>query len=213
MRIGVFGGSFNPPHIGHQIVAEHARDALRLDRVLWVPNNIPPHRDPAGVATADRLRMVERAVQGNSGFEVSRLELDREGPSYMVDTLRLAQSDGDHLFLIIGMDSLLSFSSWRAPEEICRLAQLAVYPRNVHRDTTGKAGANTSSDTASNADLNAASNDASGDQWPFIELDAPVVDVSSTSIRDRIYNGRTVRYLVPESVHDYISEHKLYREL
>jgi nicotinate-nucleotide adenylyltransferase len=129
MRIGVFGGTFDPPHIGHLIVAGDVHARLGLDRVLFVPSAVPPHKIARVRASADlRARMVRAATGGDPRFEVDELELRREGPSYTVDTLRELRDRfrGAELFFLIGMDALRDFPTWRAPDEILRMAQLAV---------------------------------------------------------------------------------------
>ena len=130
MRIGVFGGEFDPPHLGHLAVVRAARDQLALDRLLVIPTGRPPHRDASPTPGEDRLRMAQLAFAGEPGVEVSRIELDREGPSYTVDTLRALAPLGE-LVLIVGADQC-DLRSWREPDEILRLASLAVAPRGGH---------------------------------------------------------------------------------
>ena len=189
MRIGVFGGSFNPPHLGHLVVAERAREALELDTVLWVPNRRPPHKAEPETAPEHRRRMVELAVHGNPGFLASDIELRRPGLSFTVDTLQeLRSSMPGELVLIVGMDSLATFESWRRPDEILRLATLAAYPRLGH--------------SPARVDRNLRSR---------IELiDAPLFEISSTAIRERIKRGESVRYLLPDAVAEYSRVHSLY---
>ncbi len=190
-QIGVFGGSFNPPHVGHLIVAEAARVQLGLDRVLWVPNNVPPHKDLDGGATnADREAMVKATIDGNPYFELSEIELNRKGLSFMVDTLDelSAEYPSASLWLIIGMDSLVSFGRWRNPDQIVDLAKLAVYPR------TGFSLEDADSSYRAAATL----------------LDAPIVDVSSTKIRARVRGGSVNRYEMPQSVFHFLSDQNLY---
>jgi nicotinate-nucleotide adenylyltransferase len=131
-RIGLFGGTFDPPHLGHLALAERARDQLRLDRVIFMPSGLPPHKRRRAVAPpAHRLAMTRIAVRGNAGFVVSALETRRRGASYTVDTLRAlaAREPEARLYLVIGEDSLRDFPTWHAPEEIAELAALAVAPR------------------------------------------------------------------------------------
>ena len=127
MRIGVFGGEFDPPHLGHLAVVRAARDQLALDRLLVMPTGHPPHRDASPTPAEDRLRMAQLAFAGEPGVEVSRIELDREGPSYTVETLRALAPLGE-LVLIVGADQC-DLRSWREPDEILQLASLAVAPR------------------------------------------------------------------------------------
>lgn len=189
MRVGIFGGSFNPPHLGHLVVAEQALEVLGLDRVIWIPSNTPPHKTPSKVDGTHRLRMVEIAVEGNERFEVSTAELDRGGVSYTVDTLEALSSDeSTELFLIVGADGLAAFESWYRPKRILELATLVVYPRKGH--------------------------EVESRQSSFFEravwLDTPVIEVSSSALRARLGEGKTVRYLIPEGVLRYIRDNALY---
>jgi nicotinate-nucleotide adenylyltransferase len=190
MRVGIFGGTFNPPHVGHLVVAERAREALNLDEVLWIPNRTPPHKAEHDMDPVHRLRMVEIAISGNPAFGVSEIELDRSGKSYTIDTLKRLRDDLEaELILIVGMDSLASFPSWRNPEDIMGIASLATYPRASY--------AFDSVDPRVRARVTV--------------VDAPVLDISSTDIRLRLSRGESVRYLVPPAVLDYILTNKLYR--
>ena len=195
MHLGLFGGSFDPPHVGHLVVAETLREAFALDRVVWMPAARPPHKPGHTLApAADRLAMVRLAVAGNAAFEVSDLELRRADetgvPSYTVDTLRAlhAAYPGAAWSLLIGEDSLATFGSWREPAEIARLARLVVYRR-------AGAGAASAGPFAHDARF----------------ADAGPLDVSSTDLRARLRAGRSVRYLVPDAVGAYASAHGLYR--
>lgn len=197
MRVGILGGVFNPPHIGHLVCAQEAHEQLRLDRVLLVPVGEAPHRsiegDPGGETRAE---LCERAVAGDERFRVSRIEVDRPGPSYTLDTLgELAErSPQDSLVLILGADQAASLPEWRGPEEVLRLAVVAVAEREggrreeVRRATAGLRGA---------------------ERIGFFAM--PRIDVSSTLVRERAATGRPVRYLVPDAVAELIEEGGLYR--
>lgn len=195
-RIGVFGGTFNPPHLGHLLCAEAAAEQLGLDRVLFVPTAVPPHKpvvdDPGGEVRAD---LVEAAVAGDERFAVSRIELLRAGPSYTVDTLRELRSahPDDELTLIIGGDMALSFHGWREPESIVKLARLGVVEREeIDDDTIRRA--------------------LSGLGRARIDFFSMVrCDISSTLVRRRAAEGRSLHYLVPEAVASQIEERRLYR--
>ena len=194
MRLALFGGSFNPPHIGHLVVAQTCADAAGLDRVVWMPAATPPHKqgDPALAPADARLALVERAIAGNDRFAVSDLELRRAGVSYTVDTLRqLADAHpGDELALIVGGDSLSAFASWRAPREILDLASLLVYARP-------------------GSDLGDAPD------WVLDRttvVDGLPLDLSSTAVRARVRAGQSVRYLVPDAVRQHVAELGLYHE-
>lgn len=193
-RLGVFGGTFDPPHVGHLALAEWARDELALDRVLFVPAGEPPHKRAARRSTArHRLAMIRLAVRGHAAFEVSTLELDREGPSFTVDTLmEMARREPSaERFLIVGGDMFDLFPKWRSPELILSLATLVVAlrpearsPRRTRWDRIGH-----------------------GVRW----LGNPALDVSSSAIRTRAAAGRSLRYLVPDPVARYAGRHGLYR--
>lgn len=192
MQIGLFGGTFNPPHLAHLIVAELVRERLRLDQVLWIPAAAPPHkRDTAPAPAADRLMMTRLAVESNPFFAVSEIELRRQGVSYTVDTLRQLQDErpNDAFLLILGGDSLSTFNSWHRPDEIAARVPLVAYRRP-------------------GADLSALD--------PHLLrhvrfVDAPLIEISGTDIRARIREGRSIRYLVPERVRAYIEANRLYR--
>jgi nicotinate-nucleotide adenylyltransferase len=190
MRTGVFGGTFDPPHLGHLVAAADAFRALRLDRLLIVPSAAPPHklrtvRAPAAL----RLEMVRAAVQGDPRFEADGRELLREGPSYSVDTLRELSGTGlaGELFFLIGADNLREIGGWREPHEIVRLARLAVLTR-------------------------AGEGAPPGGPFPALEVPVTRVDVSATDIRRRVAAGESIRYLVPEGVRAVVEREGLYRD-
>lgn len=190
MRLGVFGGSFDPVHLGHLLVAEGARDALGLDAVLFVPALTPPHKpDRALASAADRTAMLERALAGNPAFELSRLELD--GPSrYTVETLRALRATrarDAELVLVLGADSLRELPTWHEPDAIRGLARLAVARRP-------------------------GAEDAPSEGPGILLLPTPPVAISASDVRARIRSGRSIRYLVPDAVREYIEERRLYRE-
>ena len=192
MRLGVFGGTFDPIHHGHLIVAEAARLEAQLDRVYFVLSPRPPHKIAEELTPiAHRLAMLRLAVTENPYFAVSTLELERPGISYTVDTLRQMKRVPEFgeaaLYLIIGMDSLAAFAQWHEPEAITQLARLLVYPRL-------QASAGVPPELTQACQV----------------LDAPIIEISSTLIRRRLQAGRTVRYLMPTSVQEYLEAHHLY---
>ncbi len=193
MHLGVFGGTFDPPHIGHLIIAQEALHQARLDRVIFMPALVPPHKPAAEITPFPlRLAMVRAAIGTNAAFVVSDLEARLPSPSYTVDTLRalLEESEGmDRLSLIVGSDSLLDLPTWRSPEEVVRLARLVVYPR-------------------AGAPLSAASKELSAGA---IVLDVPEIPLSSTMLRRWASEGRNLRYWLPEPVHEMVMAHSLYR--
>ncbi len=195
-RIAIFGGSFNPIHVGHLMVAEEAADRLELDRVIFVPTGEPPHKSTSGLApAAARLEMVRRAIEGNPRFAVSDVELRRRGKSFTVDTLRHfreALPRGARLFLVMGEDAAHDLPGWRDPRGILKLARPVV---------------------ASRAGTAAGALRRLGRLMPRGGRPAEVpvrVGVSATEIRARVASGRSVRYLVPEGARQVISRRGLY---
>lgn len=193
MDIGLFGGSFNPPHIAHLIVAECVRDQFGLNEVWWIPNATPPHKPEANlVAVRHRLEMTRRAVAPHADFEVCEIEVQREGVSYTVETVRALQEqypDTDFA-LIIGSDSLDSFGEWHRPDEIAERVPLIVYKRP---------GA-----------IEAVAEPRFANHVRYVA--APVMEVSGTEVRARCRAGRSIRYLVPDPVRSYVETHDLYRD-
>jgi nicotinate-nucleotide adenylyltransferase len=200
VNIGLFGGTFDPPHAGHLIVAQDAALALGLDRILFIPAAQPPHKLEMPVTAAlVRLRMLELAIGDDSRFGIERAELERSGPSFTVDTLRAmheAAADAD-LTLLMGADQYADFPTWREPEEIRRRARLAVLMRE---GTTGAAAVPGASWRP------AVSQMADG----AVSVAVTRVDISSTAIRWRVAEGLPIRYLVPPAVERFINEHRLY---
>lgn len=195
-RVGVFGGSFDPVHVGHLIMAGEALDRLRLDEVVFLPANRPAHKRSRALAEVrHRLAMLRLAVRGNSRFRVSALEAERGGISYTADTLEALKRRGaDSLHFILGEDSLAEFHTWRDPDRIARLAKLVVVPRAGARSRASRTG------TGSSA------------AWRrrVVTLDPPAIGISSTEIRRRVRGGRSVRYWVPDAVLAYMVRHGLY---
>jgi nicotinate-nucleotide adenylyltransferase len=194
--VGVLGGTFDPIHIGHLAAAEEVRETLGLERVLFVPAGIPPHK-PGRLISAPhhRLAMVELAIAGNPAFEVSRVELDRTGPSYTIDTLD-ALGEGRDLTLILSAESFRGLPSWQEPERILALARIAIVPRGG-LTPPGKSWLE---------------EHFPGIEARIVELDAPRLRLSATDIRARVAAGRSIRYLVPDAVIGYIEDHDLYRD-
>ena len=196
MRVGILGGAFNPPHIGHLVCAQEGLIQLELDKVVFVPVGQAPHRgiedDPGAEA---RLELVELAIAGDDRFTSSRIELDREGPSYTSDTLREMGSAApeDELFLILGGDQAATLPTWHEPEEVLSLATVAVVERvSWTRNAIG----------IKIARLKGSER--------VRYLDMPLIQVSSSAIRRRVAAGRPTRYLVPDAVASYIEANGLY---
>lgn len=193
MNLGIFGGAFNPPHIGHLIVAEAVREHLRLDRVIFVPSAAPPHRTDVGRASAEvRMEMTRLAIQGNPVFEVSDVEIQRPGRSYTIDTITAFEviHPGVKLSLLIGSDNLAEFHTWKSPREILAKCDLIVFPRPGFPVYDVK-----------NEFSRAAT---------FVNV--PHIGISASEIRRRVKMGKSIRYMVPLSVEDCILSKKLYRE-
>jgi len=196
-RIGILGGRFNPPHLGHLICAQAAVEQLDLDRVVLMPVSVPPHKeaeeDPGG---DHRLEMCRLAVAKDERLAVSRLELDRPGPSYTADTLRAIHESapGDDLTFIVGGDMAHSLPSWREPEVVLELATLAVAARSGTR----------------RADIEQRLEPLAGPGRIHF-FDMPRIDISSSDVRRRVRDGRPIRYLVPDEVVRYIGSEGLYR--
>ncbi len=195
---GVFGGTFDPIHLAHLAIAEAARETADLERVLFVPAAIPPHKAGMTITpAADRYAMVELAVAGNAAFAVSRIELERPGPSYTADTLAALAADdatGD-LSLILSAETFLELPRWHDPDRIVALARLIVVPR----DGFPEAGPAFLTDHFGATDVRA------------IFLDGPHLRISASELRTRAAAGKSLRYLVPDAVAAYIGDHALYR--
>ncbi len=192
MNLGIYGGTFNPPHIGHLIVVESVRDQLHLDKVLFIPSCQPPNKFGVSLASADdRLQMICLAIEHTSEFEVSDLELRRPGISYTIDTIRALEGlyPGAKLSLIIGSDNFLEFPSWKSPGEILDRVQLVVMNRPGFVPPPSK------------------------NEFARIStfVKVPQVHISSSEIRRKVKMNHSIRYLVPRSVEEYIFRKGLYR--
>jgi nicotinate-nucleotide adenylyltransferase len=197
MNIGVLGGTFDPPHIGHLVLAEQAMEQLELDKVIWVPAGDPWRKAEERVSPgADRLAMVRLAVEGREVFEVSIVELEREGPSYTYETLSALQKECPDagLTFLLGADALRDLPNWREPARIIELAVLGVASRDGDRA------------------LNEGSEAKAGLRERVRWFGMPRLDISGTDIRERVATGRSIRYLVPAAVGQYITEHGLYEQ-
>jgi nicotinate-nucleotide adenylyltransferase len=198
MRIGILGGTFNPPHLGHLVCAQEAHRELGLDRVVLVPARIPPHKSVEFDPGAEhRLALCRLAVEGDERFEVSSMELRRPGPSYTVDTLEQlhACSPHDELVLILGGDIAAGLPDWKAPERVLTLATVAIAKRRgTSRDRVERALAGLDG----------------GQGARFFAM--PRIGVSSTMLRRRVRAGQPIRYFVTDAVREYIDARGLYRE-
>ena len=190
-KIGILGGTFDPPHIAHLIIAQEVLEKLKLDQVWFIPSHIPPHKRNKLVTHArQRWQMLKLALSGNRKLAASDIELRRKGISYTVDTLRRLslQKPKRKLYLILGSDNLKFLPGWKEPEEIFRLAQVVFVPRP-------------------GLELSRANS------WvkKGVLIEAPLLEVSSSRIRDRVKKGESVAYWVPEKVRKYIEKYNLYR--
>ena len=201
MRLGIFGGTFDPIHLGHLILAEHCREACRLDRVLFIPAGQPPHKSDRQITPGKlRLEMVELAIAGHPTFAASSVEMDRQGPSYSAETLaELAkQNPGAELFFLMGSDSLVDLPLWYQPARIAELATLVVATRpGAERPTVGP--------------IRDVIGPVATERLLQHTVEIPLVQISSSGIRSRVAAGQSVRYLVPRAVECYIETHGLYK--
>jgi nicotinate-nucleotide adenylyltransferase len=196
-RIGLLGGTFDPPHIGHLVCAQEALAQLELDRVLLVPAGTPPHKEiVADPGVEHRVAMCEAAVAGDDRFGVSRADADRAGPAYTVDLLRGLAAGEDELTFIVGGDMAHSLPSWRDPEGVLALARLGVAEREGVR----------------RVDIAERLAGLAGAAERVVFFDMPRLDVSSSLIRRRAAAARPLRYLVPDAVAEYIEREGLYRQ-
>ncbi|MBX6394763.1 MAG: nicotinate-nucleotide adenylyltransferase [Alicyclobacillaceae bacterium] len=196
-RVGLFGGTFDPVHVGHLVAAEFVREACALEKMVLIPARTPPHKGEAVAPPEDRFRMLELAVAGRPGLAVSRVELEREGPSYTVDTLRRLTSQYPEIRFawVVGADQLLEFPTWKDPEEIVALADLIAVVRPGYNEQKGV--------------------QTVRDRFPGAKIEVaeiPRLDISSSDLRARLAAGRTVSVLVPPPVQEYILRKGLYEK-
>ena len=193
--MGLMGGTFDPIHVGHLAIAEEARDALGLDRILFVPAGRPPHKREIDVSQVDdRVAMVALAISDNPAFELCRIEVDRPGPSYTVDTVEALADEAD-LTVILSVETFVELPTWHEPERLFAAARVAVVPREGYP-------------APDPAWLSAM---FPGRERRVTYLEGPRLGLSSTAIRARVSAGRSIRYLVPASVEAYIADKHLYR--
>jgi nicotinate-nucleotide adenylyltransferase len=211
VSLGVFGGTFNPVHFAHLRLAEEVREALGLERVLFIPSADPPHKSRQLASAAQRLEMVELALASNPAFEALDLELRRPGPSYSVDTLRALSRlyAGQRLWFLLGSDTLAELDSWRDPEQLVGLADFAV----VGRPGSGHAQLASLLPERLAEHFRPGPNGLEHDSGHEIRsIPFPALEISASDIRRRIARGASVRYLTPDAVIDYIEKHRLYQE-
>lgn len=185
-KIGILGGTFDPPHHGHLLIANEVLSALELDEIWFMPNQEPPHKKKsAAVTNENRLEMLRLALEGNCQFCIQPIELKRKGPSYTIETMKiiLSKYPDDQFFFIIGADMVEYLPKWHEIDELVKLVQFVGVERPAYSHDT---------------------------PYPIIYVDVPAMEVSSSMIRERLKTGKTVRYLLPDSVIQYIKENHLY---
>jgi nicotinate-nucleotide adenylyltransferase len=198
-RVGLFGGTFDPPHIGHLILASEAKFQLQLNRVLWTVTPDPPHKQDQPITPLEhRLSMVKLAIQDNPAFELSRVELDRPGPHYTADTIKLLaeQNPGAQIVPIIGGDSLNDLPTWHKPQEIIYRAHWVGVMRRPGEETN----------------LQELEHELPGITSKLHYVEAPLLEIASREIRMRAATGKPFRYYLPLPVYEYIQEHHLYTQ-
>jgi nicotinate-nucleotide adenylyltransferase len=198
-RVGLFGGTFDPPHLGHLILASEAQSQLELTRLLWTVTPDPPHKQDQSITPLEhRLAMVKLAIQDNPAFELSDVELNRPGPHYTLDTIKLLaeQNPEAEIVPIIGGDSLNDLPTWYKPKEILYAAHWVGVMRRPGEETN----------------LDELEQDLPGITSKIHYVDAPLLEIASSQIRNRVATGKPFRYYLPEPVYEYIEQHHLYQQ-
>jgi nicotinate-nucleotide adenylyltransferase len=199
LRVGLLGGSFDPPHMGHLILAQEACEQLALDRVLFAPAGQQPLKAGQPVtAVEDRVRMTQLAIAGNPHFELSRADVDRPGPHYTIDLVRIVAGKfppGSELYFLMGFDSLADLPKWREPDQLIRTVRLVALTRPEVR-----------------IDWDALEAQLPGVRERVQLLDMPEIEIASRDLRERARTGRSIRYMVPDGVVAYIADKGLYRQ-
>ncbi|AXF54658.1 nicotinate-nucleotide adenylyltransferase [Salicibibacter kimchii] len=187
-KIGILGGTFDPPHLAHLMIAQEAMDACTLNEVWFIPTSIPPHKQNEDMASVnDRVEMTRLAISNRSSFRLCTIELDRKGPSYTLDTINILKRAyaNDEFYFIIGSDMAVSLHTWNGIEELKKLVTFIVTTRPDY-------GVDSPFEEA------------------FIKVHVPEMELSSSDIRERVKNNESIRYLVPEVVRTYVEENRLY---
>jgi nicotinate-nucleotide adenylyltransferase len=197
MNIGILGGTFDPPHVGHLILAEYTMEALKLDHILFVPVGSHPVKDHLRNGVNPRIAMLELAIAGNERFSISTVDIDRQGPHYSADTVAILQEQypNAQLYFVMGGDNLRSLPSWTRAEDLYRLCRLAVMKR-ADEDISPHMHDGVLEGLAERVDI----------------IDVPLLSIwlSSTHVVERLKQGKSVRYLVPDAVLHYIQQHRIY---
>ncbi|WP_373892871.1 nicotinate-nucleotide adenylyltransferase [Virgibacillus sp. CBA3643] len=184
-RIGILGGTFDPPHLGHLIIAEETRLALDLDEIWFIPSYTPPHKTSAKSTVEDRISMVKKAIEANPSFTLNTIEVERVGRSYTFDTMKALRDAYPMIdfYFIIGADMVEYLPKWDRIDQLMDLVTFVGVKRPGYQLNT---------------------------PYPIVEVDIPMIDLSSTCIRNRLYNRKPAHYLIPETVYSYIKEKQLY---
>lgn len=198
MRIGIFGGTFDPPHVGHLILAEECRTQLNLDKLLWVVTDNPPHKRYVNVSPIEsRVKLVTKAIGGNLAFEVSRVDIDRPGPHFAIDTVNILKKEfhGAEMFYLMGGDSLHDLPTWNRPQDFVKTCDgIGVMRRH-----------------ADQVDLESLEKVLPGISRKVHIVEAPILEISSHQIRQRIHDGQGYRYYLRDAVYRAIDELGLYQ--
>jgi nicotinate-nucleotide adenylyltransferase len=217
MRLGVFGGTFNPIHFGHLRAAEEARQRVGLDSVLFIPSATPPLKSGDLAPIEHRIRMTAMAVSTNRCFGISDMECARAERSYTVDTARALRSEHPdaELFFMLGVDAFMELPMWREPEELIKLLEIIIIGRPTMRfaDLLNSPFINVSQDELEGLDRGTTEmldTELAGGRGAVL-LGSPLLDISSTDIRERVREGRSIKYMLPERVESFIITHELYR--
>jgi len=184
-KIGILGGTFDPPHLGHLIIAEEVRISLGLDGVWFMPSNEPPHKEKAISNTKERLQMLALAIENNAAFKINTVELNRKGKSYTVDTIKILKENYSktEFYFIIGADMVEYLPHWKRIDDLVNMVKFVGVKRSGFPLKSS---------------------------YSILTVDIPMIDISSTVIRERLTNNQSVKYLVPEKVDTYIKENQLY---
>lgn len=185
-KVGILGGTFDPPHIGHLVVGNEVLDALKLDEIRFMPNHVPPHKKKTSdVSDEDRVAMLKYAIEGNEYFSIEMMEIERQGTSYTYETIQLLQQREPHLdfYFIIGADMIEYLPMWHKIDELMKSIKFVGVKRPTYSEKT---------------------------DYPIRMVDIPEMFISSSNIREKIKKGKTIKYLLPEKVIKYIEENDLY---
>ena len=191
MKIGVFGGTFDPVHFGHLITAVAVKEIRGLDKIIFIPSFIAPHKTSiVSSSSTHRLEMLKRAIKGIHAFDYSDFEIMKESVSFTIDTIKFLTKEYDNIELIIGYDNLLEFSTWKNPDELLKMVKLVVLKRKVQNEPAEK------------------------DRFYYSSeiIETPTIEISATAIRERVRKNLPVNFLVPDAVMEYINQFNLYKD-